>query len=128
EKAFRYAEGDGYQAVELPYIDGSLAMVVIVPDEGTFADFEAAFDAEQLADVLAALEPSQVALRFPKFEFRMKARLADALKELGMPIAFEDAADFSGIGPDGDDLAISEVIHETFIAVDEHGTEAAAAT
>jgi serpin B len=125
----RYTRGDGYEAVELPYVDGSLSMLVVVPDEGEFADFEAAFDAAALRDVVAGLESIKVNLEFPRFEFRTKAALAEALKELGMPIAFDDgAADFSGMSPEGADLFLADVIHEAFISVDENGTEAAAAT
>jgi serpin B len=62
----------------------------------------------------------------PKFSFRSKARLKDVLGELGMPIAFTSRADFSGI-TNTEPLQIADVIHEAFIAVDEKGTEAAAA-
>ena len=63
----------------------------------------------------------------PKFTFRSQAQLRQALGELGMPIAFSDRADFSGITTQ-EVLTIDDVIHEAFIAVDEDGTEAAAAT
>jgi serpin B len=71
---------------------------------------------------------SEVALSMPKFEFRTQAGLADALKAMGMATAFDsDAADFSGMTKQ-EKLFISDVIHEAYIAVDEKGTEAAAAT
>jgi len=125
----RYAEGAGYEAVELPYVDGSLAMIVVVPEEGRFAEFESAFGADVLASVVAELEIAQVNLSFPRFEFRTPSGLKDALSEMGMPIAFDgDLADFSGMSPDGKDLYIQDVLHEAFISVDEEGTEAAAAT
>lgn len=123
-----YAAGDGYEAVELPYADGSLAMVVIVPDAGEFENFQSEFDAEALDAVLVGLDRTQVNLRFPKFEFRTQAGLKEALAELGMPVAFDEGqADFSGMGPEGN-IFIQDVLQEAFIAVDEHGTEAAAAT
>ncbi|MCA9821525.1 MAG: serpin family protein, partial [Dehalococcoidia bacterium] len=97
---FRYAKGEGFQAVELPYIDGSLAMLVVVPDAGNFEGVEANFDADALATTVAALKPEQVELGFPKFTFRTQARLKDALIAMGMPIAFDrDLADFSGMSP-----------------------------
>lgn len=123
-----YVAGDGYEAVELPYADGSLAMVVIVPEAGEFEAFQSAFDSAALDEVLAGLDRIQVNLRFPKFEFRTQAGLKNALIELGMPIAFDEgAADFSGMSPQGN-IFIQDVLQEAFIAVDEHGTEAAAAT
>jgi serpin B len=125
----RFAKGSGYQAVELPYVGGSLSMLVIVPDAGEFADFQSAFNADTLENIVSDLKTAQVKLGFPRFEYRTQASLKDALKELGMPIAFEGGlADFSAMSPDGKDLYIQDVIHEAFIAVDEDGTEAAAAT
>lgn len=125
---FRYASGAGYQAVELPYEGRELAMAVIVPDAGSFGEFERGLTAERLAEVLEKLEPAEVQLRFPRFEFRTQASLSQVLSALGMPIAFTEEADFSGMSEQGRDLLISEVLHEAFIAVDEEGTEAAAAT
>lgn len=125
----RFATGAGYQAVELPYIDGSLSMLVIVPDAGEFADFQSALSADTLETIVSDLKTAQVKLAFPRFEYRTQASLKDALKEMGMPIAFEPGlADFSAMSPDGKNLFIQDVIHEAFIAVDEDGTEAAAAT
>ncbi len=125
----QYAAGDGYEAVELPYVDGSLAMLVIVPDEGSFETFMSGFGPEGLDGVIGSLQEAQVTLRFPKFEYRTQAGLNEALIALGMPTAFDGgAADFSEMSPEGDSLYISAVVHEAFIAVDENGTEAAAAT
>ena len=63
----------------------------------------------------------------PKFKFESEFSLADTLAEMGMPIAFSDAADFSGMTGNRE-LCISDVVHKAFVAVDEAGTEAAAAT
>lgn len=123
--AMRHAAGTGWQAVEIPYIGGSLAMTVIVPDE--LATFEQALTADQLAALTAGLEETQVAVTFPKFSIETKAELADVLAALGMPSAFDGRADFSGITK-AERLAISDVIHQANIDVDERGTEAAAAT
>ena len=124
----RYTAGDGYQAVELPYVGGSLGMVAIVPDAGTFESFQSALDAATVGSILDALTSRQVMLGFPRFEFRTQAQLKPALSELGMPIAFTADADFSAMSSQGDDLLIQDVVHEAFISVDEEGTEAAAAT
>jgi len=121
----RHAAGTGWRAVEIPYIGGSLAMTVIVPDD--LATFEQALTAEQLTSITAALAETQVALTFPKFSIETKAELADVLAALGMPSAFDDQADFSGITT-AEKLKISNVIHQANIDVDEKGTEAAAAT
>ncbi|MEK6719820.1 MAG: serpin family protein [Chloroflexota bacterium] len=121
----RHAAGTGWTAVEIPYIGGSLAMTVIVPDD--LATFERALTADQLASITAGLAETQVSLTFPKFSIETKAELADLLSALGMPTAFTDDADFSGITK-AEQLVISNVIHQANIDVDEKGTEAAAAT
>lgn len=125
---FRYADGDGWQAVELPYEGREVSMLVVVPDAGRFAEVEASFGYAALSDVLAALAPRRVALAMPKFEFTRDFALKAALEALGMGIAFDpDLADFSGMEP-LDELYIGNVFHKAFVAVDEEGTEAAAAT
>jgi serpin B len=121
-----YGAGDGYQVVRLPYV-GGLSMVVIVPDAGKLASFERSLDGATLRRITTGLSTAQVVLSMPKFTFRSKAMLKDALGELGMPIAFTDRADFSGMTKQ-EPLEIADVIHQAFIAVDEKGTEAAAAT
>jgi serpin B len=121
-----YAQGQGYQAVELPYKGEKMSMVILLPDAGQFEAFEAALDAGRVAAISSELEPKQVALVMPKFSYESEFGLAGTLATMGMPDAFS-AADFSGM--DGTrDLFIGNVFHKAFVAVDEAGTEAAAAT
>lgn len=122
----QYASGDGYQAVVLPYAGEQLSMLVVVPDEGSF-DFVEARIGDVVGEVDGSLTRPQVMLEFPRFEFRTQAALKQILIDLGMPTAFSDAADFSGM-TDEAQLSIQDVVHEAFISVDEDGTEAAAAT
>jgi serpin B len=122
-----YGEGQGYQAVELPYVGGELAMVVLLPAEGNFEAFAKALDAARLSAVLQGIQRNQVTLTLPKFKYESGAQLKDALSGLGMKEAFSMAADFSGM-TGRKDLYVDEVYHKAFVAVDEKGTEAAAAT
>jgi serpin B len=123
-----YLSGDGFQAIELPYAGETAAMTILVPDEGNFAVFESKLDAAKLNEILGALQPSTVQLRLPKFTFESQFSLPDQLSAMGMPSAFDPTlADFSGMTGNRD-LFISDVIHKAFVAVDEKGTEAAAAT
>ncbi len=124
---FGLAAGDGYQAVELPYEGGELSMVVLLPDTGQFEAFEGSLDAALVRTIMSNLVRGRLALTMPKFEFGSGFDLADTLKGMGMPVAFSDSADFSGM-TGSRDLAISDVVHKAFISVDEEGTEAAAAT
>jgi len=121
-----YAAGDGWRAVELPYDGGEVAMLVVVPDD--LATFEAGLDGAALAAVDEQLTSTRIALSFPKFEYRKTTDMGGPLADLGISDAFSPgAADFSGMNG-GHDLFISGVLHEAFIKLDEHGTEAAAAT
>ena len=122
-----YSEGEGYAAVEIPYDGEQLSMVVIVPDQGEFEEFEISLDRQGLDEILADLAYKQVTLSLPKFKFEFGSRLKQVLSDLGMDVAFSNDADFSGITEE-EKLVISDVLHKTFVAVNEAGTEAAAAT
>ncbi|MBN2112654.1 MAG: serpin family protein [Acidimicrobiia bacterium] len=122
-----YAAGDGWQAVDLGYVGGEVAMLLVLPDAGRF-DEAAAAAGTLFGEAREALASTDVQLALPRFEFRTQASLPDALRALGMTAAFDSGrADFTGILADGG-LFISDVIHEVFVAVNEAGTEAAAAT
>ena len=124
---FNYTEGPGYQAVELPYDGQELSMVIFLPVGGNFSVFERELTAQRANDIIANLESRQVNLAMPRFTFETSLGLKKTLSDMGMPVAFTDAADFSGMtGTKG--LTIQDVIHKAFIALDENGTEAAAAT
>lgn len=127
DESFRYAQGSGFQAIELPYARDEIAMVVILPERDEFTSFERNLNAEVLDQIIADLESTSLTLTMPKFEFESEFGLSKTLKEMGMPSAFGADADFSGM--DGTrNLYIQDVIHKAFVAVDETGTEAAAAT
>jgi len=126
-ESFSYAEGDGYQAIELPYDGGELSMVILLPRAGQFETFEDSLDAQRVDAILKQLESRRVALTMPRFEFESSFGLKEALAAMGMPVAFSGDADFSGMTGNRD-LYIADVIHKAFVSVDEAGTEAAAAT
>lgn len=121
-----YAEGAGWQAVELPYADSTLAMTIVVPTD--FKAFESQFDGAAFAAIVDKLAATELQLTMPRFETETRADLASLLVALGMPLAMDpERADFSGITTE-EQLYISAVIHQANITVDEEGTEAAAAT
>jgi len=126
-KTFSYAEGDGYQAIELAYRDSNMAMLFVLPEAGRHGEIESAFSAEFVTALTEDLSPEQVRLFVPKFSFESEFNLSETLIQMGMPAAFSDSADFSGMTGNRD-LFISKVLHKAFVAVDEEGTEAAAAT
>jgi len=122
----RYASGTGWQAAEIPYINTSLVMTIVVPDD--LAGFERDLDAARFAQITSALQTTRVDLTLPRFKIETKSELSSALATMGMPLAFDqDRADFSGITTQ-EQLYIAKVVHQANIAVDEKGTEATAAT
>jgi serpin B len=128
QESFPYAEGPGFQAVELPYDGQELSMLVLVPDTGNFTTFEARLDADRLAEIVSSLASRRVELGLPRWELKgLTFSLTQALTHLGMGVAFSGNADFSGMNG-ARDLFIQNVLHQAFVKVDESGTEAAAAT
>ena len=122
----RYLRGDGYQAVELPYVGQRLGMAVVLPD-GPLPPVEGRLAASGLGGLLAGLAPRQVSLALPRFRVTGEFSLRPVLAALGMPLAFGRQADFTGITT-AEPLCIDDVLHKAYIDVDEQGTEAAAAT
>lgn len=123
-----FAVRDGYAIAEFPYAGGTAVMDIILPDEGRFEEVEAQLSHEMLQEALQSMVTDSVVVRMPKFEYESSFSLSDTLAGMGMPLAFdENRADFSGM-TDQQDLYIGNVIHKAFVAVDEEGTEAAAAT
>jgi len=124
---FRYAEGDHYQIVGIPYMDGKIEMVIILPEKGQFKQIEANLSGESVQAMLAGSRSWLVNLTMPKFHLEPPIlSLKSALSEMGMVEPFSDAADFSGIDQEHS-LKIGDITQKTYIQVDENGTEAAAA-
>lgn len=128
-KTFPFLDGEGFTAIELPYDGQEISMILIVPDGDQFEQFESGFTPQKLDEVISGLTPERIALSMPKWTFEPEGiGLNQILDTLGVHDAFETyAADFSGMNG-GHDLFISDVVHKAFVAVDEAGTEAAAAT
>ena len=125
---FRYTESDALQVLELPYGGGALSMLVLLPREmDGLAKLEDLLNLKNLQKWTAGLQEVEVQVFLPRFELNFPFRLDDALKSLGMLDAFSGQADFSGM--DGSrELYIGAVLHKAFVAVNEQGTEAAAAS
>jgi serpin B len=134
DKHFGYAKRDGFTAVALPYVGNELQFLVLIPDNvAGLRLVESKLTAGVLAEC-AKLQTRDVDLHLPKFKIEPPTiTLAEKLEALGMKTAFDHpkgSANFDRMAPRKPDdyLYISQVFHKTFIAVDEKGTEAAAAT
>jgi serpin B len=131
---FGYARREGFTVISLPYVGDDLQFVVLLPDDiKGLHQLESKLNAGILA-ACAKLEQRDVDLHLPKFKLQPPTiALAEAFQALGMKTAFDiphGSANFDKIAPrkPNDYLYISNIFHKTFIAVDEKGTEAAAAT
>jgi len=125
---FRYAKGEKHQAIELLYDGKELSMVIFLPNEGKFKEFEKSLNANQLETILNKISTKYVELTFPRFTYKSSFSLKKNLTKMGMRDAFStEVADFSGM--DGTrNLNLMDIVHEAFVLVNEAGTEAAAAT
>jgi serpin B len=138
EKVLGYADDDGVRVLEMPYKGGDLSMTVLLPDDASnLGALEAKIEHGGLDGFLAKEQSKRVAVSLPKFTIEMSSavRLGSMLAAMGMPRAFQDGpADLSGMvdpaapSDDRSRLSVSDVFHKAFVAVDELGTEAAAAT
>ena len=129
DHAFDYTVNDDLQAVRLPYGNQRFLMYVLLPRRtGGLAEMMRKLGEMSWHSWTAGLKNQRGVVMLPKFTLAYKAQLNDALKKMGMGVAFSDEADFSQIHPPPPPLAITDVEHRTLIKVEETGTEAAAAT
>lgn len=129
ETALDYFQNDLFTAVDLPYGKGNYNMMVLVPKYGkTYEDIVLAMNQQNWSTWTNSLhQMNAVKVYLPKFKFSYKKELNNDLAALGMPTMFTDAADLSGINKTAP-LAVSKVMHKSFVEVNEEGTEAAAVT
>jgi serpin B len=128
EERFGYSETDSFQALEMPYKGKDLSMIVLLPRKvDGLESLERSLTLDLLNGALSSLRETKVTVFLPKFTLTRQFDLGATLSAMGMPVAFSDGADFSGMCT-AEPLAISKVLHKAFVDVNEEGTEAAAAT
>ncbi|GAB3642178.1 serpin family protein [Spirosoma arcticum] len=117
-----------YAAFELPYGSGQFAMTVLLPSENTTADaLLTSLTGADWTQLQKDMMLGKMDIGLPKFTLNYEVKLNDMLSDMGMPTAFTDRADFTKMNAAGG-LTLSLVKQNTFVAVDEKGTEAAAVT
>jgi serpin B len=130
---FRFASQNGVKVLEMPYEKSDLAMDFILPDDAAgLSKLEVGLDTARFRGWTSPLKSEQVDISLPKIKLDWGGSMKQPLEALGMKTAFAGAAaDFSGIAlprATGGPLYVSDVFHKAFVAIDEKGTEAAAAT
>jgi len=114
-----------------PYANDLYSFVAILPkDDISLMDYIAFLTGEEFLRVVNSAQPTLVNAFLPKFSYDYTIKMNDGLKELGIPKAFSSTeADFSKLGRSArGNIYIGEVLHKTFISVDELGTKAGAVT
>ncbi|OJJ20308.1 hypothetical protein BKI52_17745 [marine bacterium AO1-C] len=128
QRRFRYTENAQLQAIEIPYKDHKMSMMILLPkDKNGLNTLEKQLNLAMYQKLMAQMFYTKVKLSLPKFKMTVKTNLKKTLKQLGMRKAFSKQANFSGMTKHPI-LKISEVVHKAFVEVNEKGTEAAAAT
>lgn len=123
-----YAETDAFQAVDLPYGDSAFTMTVILPKPGiSMESVVASLTPERWQSLTTSFHTQLVELWLPKVTLSWQRALIPDMQTLGMRQAFTDAADFSRMTTNYP-VEISLLQQNTFVAIDEEGTEAAAVT
>jgi len=124
---YQYYQDDSVQAISLPYGKGRLSFYVFLPRETVSLDtFEQQLNPENWQQWMNQFGKRDGSIVLPRFKLEYEIQLNEALKALGMDVAFERRANFSNMTEA--DVLINQVKHKTFVEVNEEGTEAAAAT
>ena len=127
-EGLRLAEGDGWQAVEVPYLGGQLTMVLLVPSGPDLGPVHQLLAAGGLGEALDGLRRRPVALTLPRFAFTTELDLVAPLTGMGLVRTTDvDEAQLDAMAP-AESLALGEVVQQTFVAVDEEGSSQSAAT
>jgi serpin B len=124
---FLFLKDENISAVELPYVTEENSMLIIMPKRENWAKYINSFDVEKYTNIQESMELELVDVKLPKFSFTSPAyKLVDNFKILGMQQAFTSNANFSNMT--SENLTISNIVHKTYLDVNEQGTEATAAT
>jgi serpin B len=126
---YNYFENDHFQSIELPYEGGRTSLVVFLPRESSnLAQLRESLSADSWVSWIEKMSLQGGQLDLPRFKMGYEVHCRNVLSDAGMKSAFDAQADFSKITENGSPVSLSDVVHKTFVKVDEEGTEAAAAS
>ena len=127
---FYYYEDNKVQVIDLPYTKDGMSALIILPRENMDINrYVTSLNSNEksLSELISKLKVSKVNLELPKFKLEFSSSLKETLRDMGMITAFTNGADLTGLRKEGN-LKIDDVLHKTFLKVNENGTEAAAVT
>ncbi|KAI8039698.1 leukocyte elastase inhibitor [Drosophila gunungcola] len=126
---YGYFEDLGCTALEMPYQDSDLSMLVLLPQELTgLYSLAEKLKTVNVVDLADKMTVEEVHVKFPKFKVEYSLDLGEKLKQLGLSKMFTDEAEFNNLLESPEGIFVSRVLHKATIEVNEEGTEAAAAT
>ncbi|AWV97795.1 serpin family protein [Arcticibacterium luteifluviistationis] len=125
---FAYADMGSFKAVDLPYGNQKYGMRVLLPKENDVSALLNSLDEDVWKGIDEKMYVQKLDLKLPKFKMEYEIKLNDILKNMGMPSLFSNAADLSKITAPAGKIRVGFVKQNSFVAVDEEGTEAAAVT
>lgn len=124
---YRYYENNNFQAISIPYSKGRLSFYIFLPKQNsTKGNFSQQFNAENWQQWMTNFKMREGYIQLPRFKMDYEIELTNALKALGMGVAFNSSANFTQMSRIP--VNINKVKHKTFVEVNEEGTEAAAVT
>jgi len=125
---YRYADAGDVELLDLKYADGRTSFIIVLPKKiDGLAEVERGLTPARLEGLLKKMKPRRVEAVIPRFKLHQGMNAAVELSGMGMPLAFSEKADFSGIAR-AKKLSIGSLVHQAYLSLDEKGTEAAAAT
>ena len=128
EDTLAYFSNNDFEVIDLPYGNEFFSMMIILPQQSkNLSDVINELDSDMFYTIAESLQPTTVILTLPKFKVEYRNEIQNVLSDMGMGIAFDGRADFTKMYAPGG-IYISRVIHQSFIEVNEKGTEAAAVT
>ena len=129
-EAIGFAKRTNYLAIRLPYGSGNYNMTVLLPNDESLGvnGIISSLNTTEWNALQAGIIEQKVLVKLPKFGMEYEIKLNKILSEMGMPTAFTEKADLSKISPPAGKLVVGFVKQNTYVAVDEVGTEAAAVT
>jgi serpin B len=129
QERFNFLQGQGFDALELPYLGYDYSLMLFLPTEGDgLGELERTLSPENLTKWLLEFRARQVSVWLPRLRLEASLDLTRVLSDLGMPLAFTAEADFSGVNGKSSDLYLAPALHRAVLHVNEEGKEAAAAT
>lgn len=128
KEKYPYADNESFQALQLPYVDEEVAMLILLPhSKDGLKTVESALTPSFVRDLKQSMRKRKVEVSLPRFRLEYSKSLVSSFQRLGVDKAFKSGAEL-GAASDASNLVVSDILHKAVLEVNEEGSEAAAAT